>query len=156
VTLACLLTLPRPMLHRITLDNAFVASVRQEGGSAPETLALETIDFSFEKIEMASLDLDANGGTVGGLTARFDQTSRAGDLRSRPPLQVTVARQNGRPGVLMTWPAERGHRYELRVGSANGGVWKTSNFLTASADGPLSQFLLTDSPHLLMRVDEVD
>lgn len=156
VTLACVLTLPRPMLYRITLDNAFVASVRQEGMSVPDTVELERIDFCFEKIEVACLDLDASGGTTAGLTARFDQATGAGDLKTRPPFQVTVARQNGRPGVMLTWPAERGHRYEIRVGTANGGVWKTSNFLTASADGPLSQFLPTDSPNLLMRVDEVD
>jgi hypothetical protein len=158
VTLACVLTQPRPGLYRITLDNAFVSSMGQEGDrSSPGTGKKETVKFRFEKIEMAWLDLDPNGGTTGGLTARFDQTTGAGDLRTRPPFRVTIARQNGRSGVLVTWPAERGHRYQLYTGSANGGVWKTSDGgRWAPEDGPMSQFLPTDAPDLLMRVEEVE
>ena len=59
-------------------------------------------------------------------------------------------------GLLLTWTAERGHRYAVLARAANGGVWKTTHFLTAPNDGPLSQFLATDAPDLLMRVEEVD
>ena len=156
VTLACVLSQPRPMLYRITLDNVFVASVSEEGRSAGDTVGLEKIQFTFDKIEVACLDLDGNSGIAGGLVARFDQTTGAGDLRTRPPLRMTIARPNGQQGVLVTWPAERGHRYALRVSGTIDGVWKTTNFLTATEDGPVSLMLPADEPQGFMRVEEVD
>lgn len=157
VTLAYVLTQPQATLYRFTLDNAFVASLAQNASTnTPATMELEAVDLTFAKIEVACFELDANGGTAGGLTALFDQTTGQGGLKTRPPFGVTVARQNGRAGVLVTWPAERGHRYEVRSGSANGGEWETAGSATAQADGDLSLFLPDDEPHLLMRVEEID
>ena len=156
VSLACVLSQPRPMIYRITLDDVLVAAVHQEGRRVPDTVERETIQFTFTKIEVACLDLDGFRGTAGGLVARFDQTTGAGDLRIRPPFRVTITRQDGRSGVWLTWTAERGHRYALLTRSANGGVWRTTNFLTAAEDGTLSQFLPVDAPDLLMFVGEVD
>jgi type VI protein secretion system component Hcp len=155
VTLAYVLTQPQATQYRLTLDNVFVSSVAQDRSTnSPENQ--EVIRFTFDKIEMACFDLDANGGTTGGLTGLFDQTTAQGALKTRPPFQVTATRERSSPGVLLTWPAERGHGYTVYVGSANGGVWKTTNGGTATADGPLSLFLPTDEPHLLMRVEETD
>lgn len=157
VTLAFVLTQPQATQYRFTLDNAFVSSVTQNAPTnSSETMEQEVIRFTFDKIEMACFELDANGGTTGGLTGLFDQTTSQGALKTRPPFRVIATRQRGSPGVLLTWTAERGHGYTVYVGSANGGVWKTSGGATATADGPLSLFVPMDEPHLLMRVEETD
>lgn len=159
VTLACILPLPRPQLHRITIENATVSSLTHEGtgdSAAARGAATETWTLQFSRMESACLDLDEAGGVEGGPVARLDRNLGAGDLRTRPPLRVTVAQENGRPGVRLTWTAERGHRYAVRLGTANGGVWRTTEMLTAPADGPLSRFIPTDMPGLLMKVEEVD
>jgi type VI protein secretion system component Hcp len=156
VTLTCKLTQPGAMLHRIILDNARVASVCQKGGSSPGTAQLEVVRFTFEKIEMACLDLAANGGISGGLTAVFDQTTGEGILKSRPPFQVAIDHQKRGQGVVVTWPAERGHRYRILSRVALSETWNTLAESTAAEDGPLSEYLPAATPAMFMRLEEVD
>ena len=157
VTLTCMLTQPRTALHRITLDNVRVASVRQDGISKSlEIPQSEVIRFTFDKIEMASLDLAANGGITGGLTTVIDQTTGQGAWKPRPPFQVTLHRPSGATGMVLTWPAERGHRYHILSRATVSDPWHTLVETTASEDGPFSQPLPAAASTLFMRVEEVD
>lgn len=156
VTLACVLTNPAA-IHRLTLGNARVASVGQERtNSSPEARQSERVAFAFDQIEMACLDLDAGGGTTGGLTGLFDQTTGQGGWKTRPPFRVSIARQSGIPGVTVTWPAENGHRYHILSRATVNEPWQRLAEATASADGLMSEFLPAAAPALFMRVDEVD
>jgi type VI protein secretion system component Hcp len=157
VTLACMVSQPQPVLHRITMENAFVSSVVHAGArSSSETNECERTSLNFQKIEFTTIGMHDNGGANGGLTARFDGAVGTGDLRTRPPLRVTASRDSGRPGMWLTWLAERGHHYVVRVGGSNGGIWKTTDFPTPEVDGPVRHFLSGAEADLLMRVEEVD
>ena len=155
VTPAWVLTQPPATQYRITLENVRVSSVAHKAGS-PETIAPETVALTFDKVEMTCFELDASGGTTGGLTALFDQTTAQGRLKTRPPFRATITRQDGRSGMLVTWPAEIGHRYRIFTRPTLAAPWSKLFELTASEDGPASQFVPTDTPSLLMRVEEIE
>jgi type VI protein secretion system component Hcp len=157
VSLAYVLAQPLAAQYRITLDNALVSSVGHDGsGNSSETVENEAVKFIFDKIELAQFELDATGGTTGGLTAVFDQTTGGGQLKTRPPFRAIVTRQDGRAGLLVTWPAESGHRYQVLASAALGSRWTKLIEHTASDDGPVSQFVPTDTLALFMRVEEID
>jgi len=157
VTLAYVLEQPVATQYRITLDEAFVTSVAQDlsSGSTDSTQE-ETVSLNFTKIELTSFELDPSGGITGGLTALFDQTTGQGRLKTRPPFRAVITRQDGRGGVLVTWPAESGHRYRLLGRAALDKPWSRVGELTASEDGPASQFVPTDTPTLFMQIDEIE
>jgi type VI protein secretion system component Hcp len=157
VTLAHVLTQPRATQYRITLDGVLVSAVNQGGaGNSPETMAKETVVLTFDKIEVANFDLDANGGTTGGLTALFDLATAQGSLKTRPPFRATVVQQAGRAGVSVTWPAENGHRYQLLAKATLEEPWKKLLEVTAAEDGPRTQFVPIQVPVLFLRVEEVE
>ena len=157
VTLSYVLAQPEATQYRITLDNVFIASLAQDRSSnSLETIENEKITLTFDKIELACFELDASGGTTGGLTALFDQTTGQGLLKNRPPFRAVITRQNGRTGMLVTWPAESGHRYRILARATLGQPWTSLGELTASEDGPASQFVPTDTPALFMQIQEID
>jgi type VI secretion system secreted protein Hcp len=157
VSLAYVLARPVATQYRITLDDVLVSSVRHDASrSSPGTLEVEKVQFTFGKIEMACFELDGGGGTTGGLTAVFDQTTAQGSLKVRPPFRAIITRQDARSGVLVTWPAESGHRYQILGSRALGQPWMKLIEHTAPEDGPASQFVPIDTPALFMRVEELD
>jgi len=156
VSLAYVLTQPGAAQYRITLDNAFVSSVGQDGSRNSPEGEKETVHFTFDTIELTHFELDASGGTTGGLTALFNQTTGQGQLKSRPLFRAIVTRQDGRAGVLVTWPGEEGHRYQILASAALGRPWTKLIEHTASEDGPAGVFVPTEMLALFMRVEEVD
>jgi type VI protein secretion system component Hcp len=156
VTLAYILARPTAAQYRITLDDVFVSSLGHNGSASSADPELEEVQFTYNKVELSQFDLDSDGGTTGGLTAVFDQTTGEGQLKTRPPFRAIVTRQDGRGGVLVTWPAESGHRYQILASPALGRPWTKLIEHTASEDGSTSQFVPTDTPVLFMRVEEVD
>jgi type VI protein secretion system component Hcp len=156
VTFTYVVTNPGSVPFRLTLNAALVASMRQTSPAAPEEDPQEEVEFRFNKVEWAALDFDSSGGLTGGLTALFDQSTGEGALKTRLPLRATIARQAGRPGLLVTWPVEGGHRYRILSCETGGGVWKTLLEKTASEDGNTSEFIPVNAPILLMRVEEVE
>jgi type VI protein secretion system component Hcp len=157
VSLAYVLMQPAAAQYRITFDNVFVTSVKQEALYDPlEAVSREKVTFRFDRMEMACFELAPDGGTVGGLTGVFDQTTGEGGLKTRPPFTAIISRQDGRFGVMVTWPAEVGHRYHVLGGTATGKPWTKLLEFTATEDGPTTQFIAMEEPVLLMRVVEVD
>ena len=157
VTFAYVVTNSGTVPFRVTLTDVLVTSMRQTSPATSEEDPEEEVEFRFNKVEWAALEFDSSGGLSGGLTAVFDQSTGEAALKTRLPLRATIARQAGRPGLLVTWPAESGHRYRiLSSATAGGGVWKTLLEKTASEDGNTSAFIPVDAPILLMRVEEVE
>lgn len=156
VTLAYILTQPRATQYRFTLTDVFVSSMDQNASTNSPASVEETIQFTFDKIEMAWFELAANGGTAGGLTAWIDQTSGQAGLKPRAPFLVALTRPRGGPGVQLTWPAEAGHRYQVLTRAALNDEWTRLAESTAPADGPMNHLLPIDAPSLFMRVEEID
>jgi len=156
VTLAYVVAEPSATQFRLTLENALVSSLTQDRSNAPSAEVQEVITFAFDKLEMTSFDLDTYGGVAGGLSALIDQTTSEGSLRTRPPLQLTLSRPPGHPGVLATWPAEKGHRYQIHSRTAFSQPWQKLAESTASTTGPMTQSLPINAPSFFMRVEEVD
>lgn len=154
VTLAFVRSSPPATQYRITLKEVFISSFTQAGseGNPPS----ESMSLNFEKIEWTYLELDENGGNTGGQTATFDIVAQTGDVKSRPPFRATAAVQNGRNGIVITFPAERGHTYRMLGCPKIGEAWKTYREITAAEDGPTSQFIPMDQPSLLLKVEQVD
>jgi type VI protein secretion system component Hcp len=157
VSLAYVLPQPVATQYRITLDNVFVSSVGHDASrSSTDAMELEAVRLTFDRIESACFDLDSSGGTTGGLTAVLDRTTGRGQLKYRLPVRAVVTRQDGRSGVLVTWPGEEGHRYQILASAALGRPWTKPIEHTASEDGPASVFVPTEMLALFMRVEEVD
>ena len=155
VTLAYILTEPQATQHRFTLTNVFVSAFDQSGSGSANSSEQEVIHFTFDKLEMAWLDLSPNGGTAGGLTSWLNQPTSESGLKSRPPFLITLTRPRG-PGVQVNWPAEGGHRYQILTRASLTGPWTRLAETTADADGPMSQILPDDVPSLFLRVEEID
>lgn len=154
VTFAFVRSSPPATQYRITLKEVLISSLAQSGseGNPPS----ESISFNFEKIEWTSLELDEVGGTAGGLTGTFNLVEQEGSLKPRPAFRATVEVQNGRNGIVITFPAEQGHTYRMLGCPKIGEAWKTLRTFTAPEDGMTSQFIPMDQPSLLLRVEQVD
>ena len=105
---------------------------------------------------MASLDVDRTGGIAGGLTAVFDSSTGEGRLKTRLPFRASMTHDRGRPGVLIRWPGELGHRYRIWSRASLGEPWREVVVYTGLEDGLASYFLATPTPLLFLRVEEVD
>lgn len=154
VTFAFVRSSPPATQYRITLKEVLISSLAQTGteGIPPS----ESISFNFEKIEWTCLELDEVGGTTGGLTGKFNLVEQEGELKPRPPFRATVEVQNGRNGIVITFPAEQGHTYRVLGCPKIGEAWKTLHTFAALEDGPASQFIPMDQPSLLLRVEQAD
>ena len=153
VTLAYILTEPQATQYRFTLTNVFVSSISQSGSTTSS--GQETIQFRFDKLEMAWFDLAPNGGTAGGLTSWLNQPTGESGLKSRPPFLVTLTRP-GASGLQVSWPAEGGHRYQILTRTSLTGLWTRLAETAAVADGLMSQVVPDDVPSLFLRVEEID
>jgi len=148
---------PQGTRYRITLDKVRVTSMAMGGGNHPQrAVEVETVKVTFDRIEVTCFDLDENGGIAGGLAGRYDVTTGLGDVRIRPPFLVTMIREVGRPGVSVSWPAERGHRYQILGCAQLGAPWQVLLEHTATEDGLATEQLPTGTPALFVRVKEVD
>ena len=157
VSLAYVLTQPQAAQYRITLRNVFVTSMSQSGASAaPAGPGEEELTLNFAKVEWACFELDANGGTVGGLTAIVDTSTGQSDLKTRLPFRAVIEHLEEQMGVRVTWPAESGHTYRILSSEALGQPWNVKLEVTAAEDGLNSQFIPMPAPALFMRVVEVD
>lgn len=154
VTFAFVRSSPPATQYRITLKEVLISSLSQTGsqGDPPS----ESLSFNFQKIEWTYLELDENGGNTGGFTGKFDVVAQTGDLKSRPPFRATVEVQNGRNGIVVTFPAEQGRKYRMLGCPKIGEAWKTLRDVTASEDGTMSQFIPMELPSLLLRVEAAD
>lgn len=157
VSLSFVPTTPPATRYRITLEDVMISSFNQAfsnepGASAPS----EQISLNFTKIEWACLSVDDAGGNTGGLTALYDGVSGVGSLKTRRPFRATIGRAAGTPGLMVTCPVEKGHRYRILSSPSAGQPWKTLLEFTAEADGDSSQFVPSAMPSLLLRVEEID
>ena len=154
VTFAFVRSSPPATQYRVTLKEVMISSLAQVGsqGNPPS----ESISFNFQKIEWTCLDLDEAGGNTGGLTGKFDIVAQNGELKSRPPFRATIEVQNGRNGIVITFPAERGHTYRMIGCPKIGEAWKTFREITAPEDGTTSVFIPMEQPSLLLRVEQAD
>lgn len=145
--------------YRIILDSVRVASLEQRSSTNESVPALEEmvrIQFSSGRIEMASLDVNSDGGITGGLTAVFDPSTGEGKLKPRLPFQASITHDSRRAGVLIRWPAETGHRYRIWSRATLGEPEKTLVTYTGLEDGLASYFVTAPAPLLFLRVEEVD
>lgn len=145
--------------YRITLDSVRIGAIRQQSGTNSSTSEPEErvqIQFESGNIELASLDVDGNGGVTGGSTAVFDPSTGRGELKPRLPFRVSITREAGRAGVVVHWPAEKGHRYRILSRATLGEPWKSLIVFTGLEDGMASQFVQAPSPALFFRIEELD
>lgn len=154
VTFAFVRSSPPATQYRIALKEVLISSLTQTGseGNPPS----ESLSFNFQKIEWTSFELDDVGGNTGGLNATFDIVAQEGDLKPRPPFRAVLEMLNGRNGVMITCPVQSGHKYRILGCPKIGEAWKTLHEFTAAEDGTSSQFIATELPSLLMRVEEVE
>ena len=154
VTFAFVRSSPPATQYRVTLKEVLISSLAQNGseGNPPS----ESISFNFQKIEWTCLELDEAGGNTGGLTGKFDLVAQEGDLKSRPPFRATVEVQNGRNGIVITFPAEQGRTYRMLGCPKIGEAWRTVHEITALEDGTKSEFIPMELPSLLLRVEAAD
>lgn len=145
--------------YRLALDAVRIGSIRHQTSTnaparEPEELVL--VQFSSGNIEMSRVDVDGDGGVTGGLTAVFDPSTGDGTLKPRLPFRATITHEKGRAGVLVHWPAEKGHRYRIQSRAAFDQPWRSVVTYTGLEDGIASQFVATPTPALFLRVEEVD
>jgi type VI protein secretion system component Hcp len=157
VSISFVPTTPPATQYRITLEDVMVSSFTQvsastSGASAPS----EQMSLNFEKIQWACLAVDELGGNTGGLTALYDRVRGEASLKGRRPFRATIGRAAGTPGLVVTCPVEKGHRYRILSSPSAGKPWQTLLEFTAEADGDSSQFVPSAMPSLLLRVEEID
>ena len=157
VTLAFVLSSPNATQYRISLDSVLISSLSESGsGSTAGAGIHEQVSLSFQKIEWTYFALDDNGGNTGGLIGTYDLSTLKGDLKSRRPFKAVIERQNERSGILITCPVEAGHKYRILACPSVGKPWNILLEFTANESGDSSQFVLMQSPSLLMRVEEIE
>lgn len=145
--------------YRITLDSVRIGAIRHQSTTNTSAAGLEEtvqIQFASGNIEMARLEKDDNGGVTGGLTAAFDPLTGEGELKPRLPFRATITYEAGRDGVVVRWPAEKGHRYRILSRATLDEAWRSAVTFASLEDGIASQFLATATPTLFLRVEEVD
>lgn len=157
VSISFVPTTPPATQYRITLEDVMVSSFNQESSKNPKSSTpSEHLSLNFTKIEWACLSVDELGGNTGGLTALFDSVSGEGRLKTRRPFRATIGRAAGTPGLVVTCPVEKGHRYRILSSPSAGKPWQTLLEFTADADGDTRQFVPSATPSLLLRVEEID
>ena len=157
VSISFVPTTPPATRYRITLEDVKISSYNQGFSSNPgDPAPSEQVSLNFTKIEWACLAVNDAGGNTGGLTALYDGVSGEGSLKTRRPFRATISRAAGVPGLMVTCPVEKGHRYRILSSPSAGQPWQTLLEFTAEADGDSSQFVPSAMPSLLLRVEEID
>lgn len=145
--------------YRIIFDSVRIGAVNQHTSADASMPGIEetvAVQFAAGRIELARLDTDRNGGVTGGLTAVFDPPTGQGKLKPRLPFQATMTHDRGGAGIIIRWPAEAGHRYQIWSRTALAEPWKPVATYSGLEDGPASYFIATATPLMFLRVEEAD